>query len=98
MKVSIPILFKNGENSYKRTIEFVNPDASNDDLIEFINKLNALTDNTLSSALRVVEDFLKRSDSDITQDDIDSIFNGDYQTQPVQDGITQADIDSIWRS
>ena len=95
MKVYIPIYFKDSAgNSYKKTIQYINPEATNGQLRDFILKLNSLTDNRLEKVLKVVEEFLHASEY-VTKADIDDILNGDYQQVADDDPITQADIDDI---
>lgn len=98
MKVSIPIYYKKDSTDYKRTIEFVNPNATETDLADFVTKLNSLTDNQLTQVLKVVEDFINRSESDIALSDILSILNSTYTTRSVDDGITESDILSVLNS
>ena len=96
MKVKIPICYKNGNESYKRTIEFVNPNCSDDDLREFVTALNKLTTNELTEALKVVCDFCNRSGGEITPADITKIFDGTYTIETVEGGIVESDIDKIF--
>ena len=95
MKVKIPICYKNGNESYKRTIEFVNPNCSDDDLRDFIIALNNLTTNQLTEALKVVSDFCSRSGG-VTPADITKIFDGTYTIETVEGGIVESDIDKIF--
>ena len=95
MKVYIPVCYKFGDKNYKKTIQFVNPDASESDLADFVTKLNALTDNTLTGALRVVEDFINLGDDDISVDDVMAVINGTYVINPVAGGVNESDILSI---
>lgn len=96
MKVKIPICYKKDDTTYKRTIEFVNPNASDDDLRELVRELNSLTENTLTEALKVVTDFVNRGGGEISHDDITKIFDGSYTIETIAGGITEDDIDKIF--
>ena len=96
MKVYIPIYFKNKNDEENiRTIQYVNPAATEEQLTDFVQKLNSLTENKLTKALRVVEDFCNSSDADISRAQIQSVINHTYTPVPDDDPITQSDIDSI---
>ena len=96
MKVYVPIYFKDKNNVDNiRTIQYVNPNATESQLADFVEKLNSLTDNQLTKALRVVEDFCKDTDADISRAQIHSVVNHTYVSAPDDDPITQADIDSV---
>lgn len=97
MKVTIPICYKKDNETYKRTIQFVNPNVSDDDLRELVRNLNSLTDNNLVEALKVVTDFVNRgSGGEITHNDINKIFDGTYTIDTIAGGITENDIDKIF--
>ena len=99
MKVKLHVYYqtKNGLN-YKKTLSYVNPDVSNEDLMSFVEALNKLSTDKIGSVYKVINDFLdnvKPDDEEITDDDIAEILDGDYIVVPDDDGITVEEINEI---
>lgn len=57
VKVSISISSKDGNNkTVTDKISYVNPEATNNELVEFAEMLNAMTDNTYTSTTKITEE------------------------------------------
>ena len=101
MNVKLQIYFKSRDGKInKRVIDYVNPDASEEALYNFVAALNNLTTNDLKSVLKVVntylDDEIQPDDDEITADDIASIFDRTYVIVEDADGVTQVDINAIF--
>lgn len=98
MNVKLQIYFKAQDGkSYKRVINYANPEASNKVLKNFVTALNNLTTNDLKSVLKIVNTYLddELASDEISAADIDEILDGTFVNVTDDDGITQIDINTI---
>ena len=98
MKVKLQIYFKAQDGkTYKRVIEYINPDASDEVLENFVDALNNLTTNDLKSVMKLVNTYLdeESASDEITAADINAILNGSFVNIADEDGITQIEINAI---
>ena len=100
MNVKLQIYFKAQDGkTYKRVINYANPEASDTALNNFVAALYSLTTNDLQNVLKVVNTFLddeSQPETEITADDIASIFDGTFVRVEDEDGITQVDINAVF--
>ena len=101
VKVNFYYLAQDGF-TYKKTLSYMNPNASDETILQFVQKLNDLTTNKLGDVYKVVNDFLDHSETVIQEDDelitaeeIQEIMSGDFVEVYDADGITQIEINSI---
>lgn len=98
MKVKLQIYFKAQDGkTYKRVIDYINPDASDEVLENFVDALNNLTTNDLKSVMKLVNTYLdeESASDEITAADINAILNGSFVNIADEDGITQIEINAI---
>ena len=98
MKVKLQIYFKAEDGkTYKRVINYANPDASDEVLENFVAALNNLTTNDLKSVMKVVNTYLDEefASDEISAADINAILRGIYVNVADEDGITVAQINTI---
>ena len=98
MKVNLQIWFKAQDGkTYKRVINYANPDASDEVLENFVTALYNLTTNDLKSVMEVVNTFLddEFASDEIKMADINAILNGTFINVADDDGITQIEINTI---
>lgn len=101
VKVNFYYLAQDGQ-TYKKTLSYVNPNVSDEVILQFVQKLNGLTTNKLGDVYKVVNDFLDQSETVIQEDDelisaeeIQKILHGDFVEVYDSDGITEIEINSI---
>lgn len=98
MKVKLEIYFKAQDGkSYKRVINYANPEASDEALENFVRALNDLTTNDLKSVMKVVNTYLddEFAGDEIKMADINAILNDSFINVADDDGITQIEINTI---
>lgn len=98
MKVKLEIYFKAQDGkSYKRVINYANPEASDEALKNFVRALNDLTTNDLKSVMKVVNTYLddEFASDEIKMADINAILNDSFINVADDDGITQIEINTI---
>ena len=100
MQVKVHVYYQNKDGlTYKKTLSYVNPDVSDENLMSFINGLSKLTTDKLGSVYKVINDFLENVKPDpdaISKADVDKIISGDYIVIPDDDGVTVEDIAEIF--
>lgn len=101
MRVKLQIYFKATDGkTYRRVIDYANPDASKEVLHNFVSAMYNLTTNDLKNVLKVVNTYLDEESQVIdeglvTAAEIESILNETYVKVSDDDGITQIEINSI---
>ena len=100
--VKLQMFYKNlSGDTYQKTLTYINPNVSDEILMKFVTKLNALTTNQLGEVFKIVNDFLNEvppqdtTDELITPSEIAQIFTGDFVEITDTDGVTQIQINSI---
>lgn len=76
----------------KKIIGQVNPNCSDQKLLETVTALNNLTTNTISEVWKAVEKNLLPQEDDVTVEDIQSILDGDFSPLPDDDPVSESDV------
>lgn len=98
MRIKIIVWYRDVDRkSFKRTLRYVNPEASDSTVLQCVHNLNSLTTNTVEEVFKVVDQYLiddaiYEDDSFVSAQDVQDILSGDYNPASDDDPITEQDL------